>query len=131
MVTPELVWALSDDCKQALMQALWEYMVTGTRDRPSSWTKLLLTAIQKLAGATDLDDYRVLALVSFLGKWLMRVATMTLQAFVPTSLYPEVLVYGFTASYSTTDVSALIRQAMWISTVWGRDLVVTSADVYK
>ena len=33
--------------------------------------------------------------------------------------------------YSTTDVSALIRQAMWLGAVWGRDIVVTGADVYR
>ena len=104
----ELVWALCGECRRALMQALWEHMVTTERDRPQSWTRLLLTAIQKLVGATALDDYRVLALVSCLGNWFMRVAIMILNAYIPACRYPEVLVYGYTASYSTSEVSALI-----------------------
>lgn len=130
LVTAEMTWALSDWARLTICNAMWEYLVSSRRARPRTWQKLLLVAMQKFCGADSLEYFRTLALMAFCAKWLMRVVTMLTDMCLAALPPSRVRTYGFTPGISKAAISALVRQLMWLGTVWRKDVIVVSADVY-
>ena len=93
---------------------------------PDGWKDIEFQGIPKTRKPTSFDEFRWIGKLHCCAKWYMH----CLRPRIRLNMRPSsVATFGFRAGYSCDDITAIIRQCLFLAWRWGLPIVLATADV--